>query len=152
MRNVVKWGIVILCAPIVLIQLVRPDRANPPVDPARSVVAAAHVPPNVAAILERSCYDCHSNETRWPWYSNVAPVSWFVSDDVAEGRRQLNFSEWSDYPADEAAARLLYVGAVVRSGAMPLPKYLRVHPEARLSEADVEAVTRWVETENASAP
>ena len=76
------------------IQIVRPARTNPPADPARTLEAHVEVPPNVEAILTRACADCHSNRTRWPWYSSVAPVSWLVVNDVNEGRRHLNFSDW----------------------------------------------------------
>jgi hypothetical protein len=145
MRKAVKWTVVALGAPLLSIQLVRPERANPPFDPADAIEARTAMPSDVAAILDRSCKDCHSNETRWPWYSNVAPVSWFVADDVAEGRHRMNLSQWGRYGDDEARARLMYLAFSVRERTMPLPSYLRAHPDARLGDAEVEALAGWAE-------
>jgi heme-binding protein len=147
MRKAVKWAVVAVGVPLLVIQFVRPERANPPFDPAASIERRTHMPADVAAILDRSCKDCHSNETRWPWYSNVAPVSWLVVDDVTDGRRQVNFSEWASYTPDEANARLTYMLFAVRSGTMPKASYLRMHPAARLSAAEIDAIARWVESE-----
>src|ERR1700683_2274578 len=81
-----------------VIQVIRPARTNPPIDPAREITARLAVDPAVAGIFERSCNDCHSNLTIWPWYSNVAPVSWFVINHVRGGRRHMNFSDWAALP------------------------------------------------------
>jgi hypothetical protein len=119
------------------IQFVRPDRTNPPTDPARSLLADPRLPRAAAGVLERSCRDCHSNDTRWPWYSNVAPVSWWVIDHVDHGRSHFNYSQWAAYaPAD---ARRLLEGTceLAREGGMPLPSYLRMHAGARLTADDV---------------
>jgi hypothetical protein len=148
MRRTLKYGLVAIGVPFLVIQLVRPERANPPSDPSSSIEARMKVPSDVATILDRSCRDCHSNETRWPWYSNIAPVSWLVADDVADGRKQVNFSEWGRYTPDEAKARLLYIAFAAQSGAMPKANYVRLHPSARLSSEDVEALSRWAETES----
>ena len=145
MRKVVKWSLVVLGVPLLLIQLVRPERANPQFDPAWSIESRTHMPAEVAAIIDRSCKDCHSNETRWPWYSNLAPVSWLVADDVKAGRRQLNFSEWARYSQDEADARLTYIAFAARERTMPKPSYLRLHPSARLSDEEIETLSRWVD-------
>jgi len=97
----VKRLAVALVVFIVLAQVVRPARINPPIDPARGISAAFSVTPTVAAILERSCNDCHSNRTVWPWYTGLAPISWLVAYDVREGRRELNFSEWDRHSSVE---------------------------------------------------
>lgn len=133
-------GLVIIGAGL---QLVRPDRANPPVTPGRSVESAAAIPPAVHAILKRSCYDCHSSETRWPWYSGVAPIAWGVAHDVTEGRAQMNLSEWGAYPNRKRIAILEKMCDEVREGAMPLRQYLWLHRDARLSEADWKSVCDW---------
>jgi len=125
------------------LQLFRPDRVNPPVNPAQSVQATASVPPAVDAILRRSCYDCHSNETRWPWYSAVAPMAWGVADHVREGRSHMNLSEWGPYPNRKRIAILEKMCDEVRDGGMPLPEYLWLHRDARLSEADWKSVCDW---------
>jgi cytochrome c551/c552 len=91
--------------------------------------------PGTRALIRRACFDCHSNETVWPWYSHIAPVSWLVQSDVDDGRRQLNFSEW-DRPQRHAKD----VAAQVKQGDMPLWFYLPMHPAARLTEADKQAL------------
>ena len=103
--------------------------------------------PQVGAILDRSCQDCHSSRTTWPWYSRVAPVSWIVSKHVSEGREMLDFSEWANQPhsADE---RMLICNAV-SDGAMPLPDYTVMHRNARLSKQDVELICGWAATPSA---
>src|ERR1700677_1307278 len=90
-----KWAKCIfltLLAMFCALQFVPVNRANPPVDPAKKL----QPPPEVEVILRASCYDCHSDETRWPWYSYVAPVSWWIANHVQDGRRRLNLSEWAD--------------------------------------------------------
>jgi acyl-CoA reductase-like NAD-dependent aldehyde dehydrogenase len=124
-------------------QLFRPDRSNPPVDAAQSVQATATVPAAVDAVFRRSCYDCHSSETRWPWYSGVAPVAWAVAGDVHEARAQFSFSEWGTYPVRKRVAILEKMCDEVREGKMPLKQYLWLHRDATLSEADWKAVCDW---------
>lgn len=103
-------------------------------------------PPEVVAILKRACYDCHSHEVRWPWYSRIAPVSWLVARDVVEGRKGINFSEWPEDEEDRAFSREQTWDSV-ESGEMPLWFYLPVHPEANLTEADKAVLKKWSETE-----
>ena len=103
-------------------------------------------PPEVVAVLKRACYDCHSHEVRWPWYSRIAPVSWLVARDVVEGRKGINFSEWPDDEDDRAFNREQTWDSI-ESGDMPLWFYLPVHPEANLTEADKALLKKWSETE-----
>jgi hypothetical protein len=128
---------------VVAIQFYRPARTNPPVDQAQSVTATATLPAEVSAVLKRSCYDCHSNETRWPWYSAVAPMSWGVVGHVNEGRGIYNLSEWGTYTTKKRAGILETMCDEVREGGMPLKSYLLLHPEARLAEADWKAICDW---------
>ena len=97
--------------------------------------------PQVGAILDRSCQDCHSSRTSWPWYSHVAPVSWIVSKHVREGREMLDFSEWATQPHSEDE-RMLICDAV-SEGRMPLPEYTVIHRNAKLSKRDVELICGW---------
>ena len=143
-----KWIgriVLVLAVAFALIQGYRPERTNPPVDPARTIQATMQVPANVDAILQRSCNDCHSNTTHWPWYSNVAPVSWLVVEDVNEGRKHLNFSEWASYPPDDAEHHLEEMCEETEAGNMPMWQYVLTHPRARLSDADVRALCTWAE-------
>lgn len=135
----------VLAVALALIQGYRPERTNPPVDPNRTIQAVMQVPPQVDTILKRSCHDCHSNTTHWPWYSNVAPASWLVAHDVEEGREHLNFSEWASYPPNDAAHALEEICEETREGNMPMWQYELTHPGARLSEADKRTLCTWVE-------
>ena len=112
-------------------------KAAPPNAPHLSEVIA----PQVGAILDRSCQDCHSSRTTWPWYSHVAPVSWIVSKHVIEGREMLDFSQWALQPPSQDV-RMLICDAV-SDGRMPLPEYTVVHRSAKLSKHDVDLVCSW---------
>ena len=129
--------VLVVVALLLLAQLVPVDRSNPPVE------EEVPAPPEVRRILERSCYDCHSNETRWPWYAQVAPVSWLVAYDVEEAREHLNFSTWNRYDSEERAELLEEAWEEVEEGEMPLWYYLPAHPEARLSTGDLELLRAW---------
>ena len=106
-------------------------------------------PAHVARIFTRSCADCHSNQTRWPWYSKVPPASWIVSQDVNRGRKAMNLSEWSIQKNPTLAATTLMAACVdMRSGRMPLPGYRLLHPDSRLTSAEIHAVCEWTSTES----
>jgi heme-binding protein len=125
---------------IALIQFVRPSMSNPPVDSTREITAIHHATHVIASTLERSCNDCHSNRTVWPWYSQVAPVSWLVAHDVNEGRNALNFSEWRLYGPERAQKLLGEICETVREGEMPVKQYTLLHPRARLTPSDVHSL------------
>jgi hypothetical protein len=99
-------------------------------------------PEEVLAILKRSCFDCHSNHTTFPWYSSVAPVSWFTKMHVEEGREHMNFSTWANYDDDKKAGYLDKIPKAIKSK-MPLPSYLIMHADAKLSDADKKVLTDW---------
>jgi len=136
MKRAKKIGLVLLGL-LAASQLVRYERTNPPVT--RDVAA----PAPVAAVLRRACYDCHSNETVWPWYSRVAPVSWLVHSDVTDGRHHLNFSEWDRIPEELRTAKLREVGREVEGGDMPPSIYLPMHSAAHLSDGDKQLLKSW---------
>jgi hypothetical protein len=129
------------------IQLVRPARTTPPTDPSRTMAAIVQVPPEVATVLDRACRDCHSHDTRWPWYSNVAPVSWFVIDHVNHGRRHFNYSDWAQYDKDQVPRLLKDICALTRKEQMPISSYLWLHPEARISDRDITALCDWTDAQ-----
>jgi len=122
-------------------QLIQPNTVNPPVDPKRSLWNDRHVDPRVSGILRRACADCHSHETAWPWYSKISPVSWFVSRHVEKGRAKLNFSEWSSALPDQ----LQEIAEAVEKRHMPLPSYLLIHRDSRLSADDREILLDWAD-------
>jgi enamine deaminase RidA (YjgF/YER057c/UK114 family) len=140
----VALAVVLLAA---VIQLYRPERSNPPVDPALALEAGGRAPADVTALLERSCYDCHSSRTRWPWYSNVAPVSWMVADDVSQARKKLDFSRWTAYPPKQMSRKLETMNDEVMKGDMPLKQYLLLHRDARLSDSDKSVIGDWATAE-----
>jgi hypothetical protein len=136
-KKVLRVVVIVLVVALIAIQLVPVARSNPP------VTEAIAAPDAVVAVLRESCFDCHSNETHWPWYAYVAPVSWLVAYDVEEGREHLNFSEWDRYAPDERAHMVEEVWEEIDHGAMPLPKYLRLHPGARLTDEDQRILREW---------
>lgn len=134
MKKIILWLVVGLVVLFVLIQFVPYGRnhSNPPV-----IQEPAWDSPKTRELAKRACFDCHSNETVWPWYSNLAPVSWLVQNDTDEGRKRLNFSEWGRQEAEVDE-----IGEVVMEGEMPPAKYFPTHPEAQLSAAEREALAR----------
>ena len=147
--KVLRWLLVIVVCALVIVQFIRPAKTNPVIDPSQTVESRLQVTPEAAAILDRSCNDCHSNKTRWPWYSNVAPVSWFVIDHVNEGRENLNFSEWGRYTQRDNEGLLRQICREVKSGAMPLSSYTPMHPGSELSTQDRQVLCAWAEAERA---
>lgn len=120
-------------------QLIRPERTNPQTDPARTLRAHAGSATELADVLDRSCRDCHSNDTEWRWYSRVAPASWLMERGVSEGRKVVNFSEWGTYPPDQQRALLLASCEDARQGRMP-GLYAWLQPGTRLSAHDVDVI------------
>lgn len=145
--TMLKKLLVLVAVLFVAAQVVRPARSNPTVDPARTLQATGRVTPEVSAILDRACRDCHSNETRWPWYSHVAPVSWLVANHVSDGRRRLSFSRWAEYDVPKRLDKLDEMCKEVREGGMPDSSYLLMHSEARLTDADKETLCAWTSQE-----
>ncbi len=136
MSKPVRRAVIVLVV-LLGIQLIPVPRTNP--EDRRGPGA----PPEVEAVLRRACYDCHSHETKWPWYSQVAPMSWMVAYDVAEGREHFNLSDFQDLSAETAAKVRAAAIEEVEEGEMPLWYYLPFHPEARLSEADIAVLKTW---------
>jgi Haem-binding domain len=138
-----KWialaGIVVVVA-LIAIQFIPVETTNPPVE--------SDIPtsPAMKAVLRRACYDCHSNETVWPWYSRAAPISWLLARDVQEGRAELNFSTWNQYSTQQQVKKLKESWKEVREGEMPPWFYLPVHRDARLSADDRTLLEQWART------
>jgi len=148
MKKIIKIVLVLIIVGFIVIQFVnRPDKSTTgEVTPAH-LTKIMTVPSNVENILKRSCYDCHSDHTVWPWYTSVAPVSWLVADDVVKGRKKMNFSQWSKIPEAKREARLNEICEQIKADEMPLPNYLYIHGDAKLSQADKDILCKWVETE-----
>lgn len=152
MRKWIKRSVVGAIILLVVIQVIRPARTNPSIDPTREITARLSVESSVASIFARSCNDCHSNRTIWPWYSSVAPVSWLVISDVSRGRRHMNLSDWAAIPPQRIARTLDRMCKEVRSGDMPMTVYVPMHPLARLTPSDVDMICRWTDTTRQNLP
>mgnify|MGYP000069203748 CR=1 FL=1 len=139
-RGMKRWIVRIaigLAVLFVAIQFVPSGRTNP------AVTKPLDAPADVMAILRRSCFDCHSNETQWPWYAYVAPTSWLVVHDTDEGRAELNFSHWGDMTPKARSSKASEVVEEIEGGEMPLEEYLWMHSDAKISESDLEVLRRW---------
>ena len=140
LRKLLKWFGLSLVVVFLLMQLKQPDRTNPPVE------SAIEAPPEIAAILQRSCNDCHSHQTEWPWYSYVAPVSWWVGEHVEHARGDLNFSRWPVLDFEALEHMFEEIDEQIGKDEMPLKSYLILHPEARLSDEDKAALRGWAQS------
>jgi hypothetical protein len=139
MNRRLKQAAVIFVVVFAAAQLVRPERANPATDASRTIQAHVGTASGLVGILNRSCSDCHSNATVWPWYSQIAPVSWLMAYGVKKGRDAVNFSEWAAYQPEKQRVLLIESCQDVTQGRMPGP-YTLLHPEMRLSAQDVETI------------
>jgi len=146
-KGVLKKVLVVLGILAVVIQFFRPTYDNPVADPSLAAASTLQIPSRVAAMLRTSCYDCHSNETRWPWYGYIAPASWLLARDIAEGRRRMNFSEWGGYAQSRQVSLLGNIAEEVSKEGMPYPPYLLLHAEAKLSQADRDSLVAWANDE-----
>ncbi len=148
MLKILKFSAILLALVFGGLQFVRPARSNPPEVAGRNLAAHARLTPEVETVLRRSCMDCHSNRTEWPWYSHVAPASWLVVDHVNHGRRHLNFSDWARLDREEAGRVLKSICKEAQGGTMPMPSYTLVHRDARLSDGDVKTLCDWASAES----
>ena len=132
-----------LVALFIAIQFFRIDKTNPAIDLNQDFIEITKPPTEVAQILKTSCYDCHSNASHYPWYSNVAPVSWWVKDHIDEGRDELNFSEWGTFTEKRKTKKIKAVIDEVEENEMPLPPYLITHQDAKLTSEQTQKLLDW---------
>ena len=148
MRRLTKAAIVFVVV-FAAAQFVRPERTNPPIDPALTIQTYVGTESGLVALLDRSCRDCHSNATEWRWYTQIAPVSWLMARGVADGRQAVNFSEWGTYLSDQQRALLALSCQDAIDGRMP-GLYALLRPETRLSAKDI--MTLCAASRRAGAP
>jgi cytochrome c len=117
---------------------------------ARPLLSGVSIDPKARNIVSRSCQNCHSEATEWPWYSYIAPVSWLVESDVSRARSHLDFARWEGYSSDQRFTFLSEISMMVSAGTMPPSRYLLMHPEATLSDADIAEIAQWVRIETKS--
>jgi hypothetical protein len=151
MTRTLKWIGLTLIILLLAIQLIRPPRTNPVVDESRTIEANTQMNPEVASIFERACYDCHSSKTRWPWYSQIAPVSWFLVSDVNDARKKLSLSDWGSYDQKKKATKLQEICEEIEKDDMPLTSYVLLHPQAKLSGSDRKLLCDWAKLEGKRA-
>lgn len=140
-KKIVFWGLVLL----IIIQLVPVDRTNQPIDSRVDFVHVMNTPEKITQILKNACYDCHTNETKYPKYAYIAPISWSVKHHVNEGREHANFSIWGTYNQDIKKSIIDNTIATVRDRRMPFPGYIAQHPEANLTDAERKLITNYFE-------
>jgi hypothetical protein len=128
---------------IVLIQFIRPTRNDGDAASPNDITHAVPVPDSVMMVLKKSCYDCHSNHTDYPWYNQVAPISWWLRNHVSNGKRALNFSEFASYTYKKKAHRMDDVAETIEKHEMPLNSYLWIHKDAKLTDAQARLLTDW---------
>ena len=148
----IKKILYVLLAALVIIQFIRPKQ-NVSAGPFTNDVSTKFaVNDNVASILKQSCYDCHSNNTKYPWYANVQPVAWWLADHVNEGKKELNFSEFATYTAKRQRKKFNEMMDEVKEGEMPLKSYTIIHGNAKLTAEQKDALTKWCEESLATLP
>lgn len=147
MKKILKIVAIVLVLAFIVIQFIRPDFTNPPVNPAETLEASTEVPEKVQAILTRSCRDCHSNETKYPWYSYIQPSASFLAGHIEDGRKEMNFSVWNTYTQTKKARKLEEICSETSAKQMPLPSYLWIHWNAKLSDEEIKILCDWTERE-----
>ncbi|MDH5366140.1 MAG: heme-binding domain-containing protein [Cyclobacteriaceae bacterium] len=131
---------------LVIIQFFRIDKENPSYEMENDFIMITNPPELVKGILKNSCYDCHSFETKYPWYTNVAPVSWWIKHHINEGRDELNFSEWATFELKRKNHKLDEIVEMVEEGEMPMSSYTWMHSEARLTDEQKTALINWTKS------
>ncbi|MCH7513838.1 MAG: heme-binding domain-containing protein [Bacteroidetes bacterium] len=135
-------GVVVVFA---VMQLFRIDKNNPEADPSINFISVLNPPQEISRIMKSSCYDCHSFETRYPWYSNIAPISWWLKGHVNHARDELNFSVWGNYSIDRKDHKLEEMVEKLNEGSMPLPSYLILHQHAKLDDQQLDKFVNWIQ-------
>lgn len=139
--------LVSVLAVLILIQFIRPEKNLGELHTETDFMLVSEVPDNLTSIFLNSCYDCHSNHTRYPWYSNVAPISWYLNKHVEEGKAHLNFSSWGIMDKAQKVTQLDQICEECTHGSMPLNSYLLIHRSSKLNEQDIKSICDWTESE-----
>jgi hypothetical protein len=142
-RTILKLAAGGVALVFVAIQFVDPGYKFPVSKPEENLMVVQNVPTQISSLLKRSCNDCHSNETAYPWYSRIAPLSWEMSEHIILGREELNFSEWKSYSKKKQVRKLKQMCSEVREGEMPFYQYLWLHRDAVLSPEDKSSLCDW---------
>ena len=143
--KVFKIIAVVLLVAFVGIQFIPTNRNHSEAVPPSDFMLVKNVPTEVKSILMISCYDCHSNNTHYPWYQKVQPVSWYLEGHIEDGKEELNFSDFGNYSDRMQKAKMRSIISQVEDGKMPLPSYTLLHPEAELTAEEKQLLVKWIE-------
>ncbi len=143
MRKILKTILIILLIALVIIQFIRPSKNVGEEIASNQINAVQQVPEDVQQILKISCYDCHSNTTRYPWYENIQPVAWFLNDHIVEGKKEINFSIFATYPAYRRYKKFKEIQKQIKEDEMPLFSYTIIHRDAVLSAGQKSTLINW---------
>jgi hypothetical protein len=149
-KRIIKWTGLAAAGVLLIAQFIRPPRNSAGADGPSDIGVRFHPPQEVASILRFSCYDCHSNETRYPWYAEVQPVGWWLNSHITDGKRQVNFTEFGSYRIRRQYGKLREMAEQIEQEKMPLPSYLLIHTDAKLSPEQREALLAWIRAERDS--
>jgi len=147
MKRGIKWALLGLAAGLVVIQFFQPEKNMEPLDPAEDLLLVSSAPEHVAELIKSSCYDCHSNQTDYPWYNKVSPISWYLQKHITRGKEDLNVSVYGSMGKADKIKLLVDLCEVLEAGTMPLISYTLIHKDAKLSQEDIEALCIWSEQE-----
>jgi len=147
MKRFFKWAGIGLAAGLIVIQFFGPEKNSRPMDPAEDLLMLSSPPEPVAELIRNACYDCHSNQTNYPWYNQIAPVSWYLQMHIKKGKEDLNASTYGSLEKADKIEMLVDFCEVVEAGTMPLGSYKLLHKSARLSEEDKSSICAWSEEE-----
>ena len=150
MKRGPKVVIPLLIGAFIVLQFFQPEKNQGSKSGEDDFIAVAAVPDSLATILINSCYDCHSNHTEYPWYSRISPLSWYLHKHVAEGKEDLNLSEFGSFSKAEKVGALSDLYDVLEAGSMPLQSYLLIHRDARISQEELDVLMDWVDLKSLS--
>jgi hypothetical protein len=142
--KVLKIILLVVLLVFVGIQFIPTIRNQSDIVPAKDLMEVYNAPKNVEVIFKTSCYDCHSNNTAYPWYNKIQPVSWIMEGHIKEGKSELNFNEFGSYSERRQKSKFKSILSQVKDGEMPLASYTLMHREAKLSENDKKALEDWI--------
>ena len=150
MRKGRKLALLLVIVVLIILQFFQPEKNQGNITQEGDLLLVSAVPDSLAAILINSCYDCHSNHTEYPWYSRISPVSWYLQKHVRDGKEDLNLSEFGNLSKAEKIGALSDVYEALEASNMPLPSYILIHKDARMSQDEIDALMVWADQESLS--
>jgi len=146
MKKILRYTALFLLGVLVIMQFIRPEKNKQEGEAVNHISKAYLIPEDVSTVLKKACYDCHSNNTRYPWYANIQPVAWWLADHIKDAKKELNFSEFAAYNQRRQYRKMEEVIDEVKEGGMPLNSYTWIHKDARLTEDEKNKVMAWAES------